>query len=539
MVYFGYLTVNTFPTNGPTMRFLPLLLIAGLLSCQDAKDTVPPPPNVLFVIGDDISWPHLSAYGTSWVRTPNCDRIAAEGLMFSNAYTPNAKCGPSRSILLTGRNGWQLGPAINHLAFWPDTLGSIWEALNYAGYHTGFTGKGWAPGNPGERNGAPRQLTGRRYSALRSPPPTSAIADIDYAANFGAFLQDRSGEQPFAFWYGSLEPHRAYEFGSGARVGGKTVAMIDSVPAYWPDVDSVRQDMLDYALEIEHFDQHLGLMLDTLEAMGELDNTLIIVTADNGMPFPRVKGQAYHDANHLPFLIRFPPGIKQPGRIVKEFVNFIDVAPTLADYCGLNAADLADMKTFQGRSLRPLLEANVPENWQDFVLLNKERHDVGRPQDWGYPIRGIREGNFLLLVNYAPERWPAGDPVTGYLNSDGSATKSVMLNQRRRAETTAFWEMNFGKRPALEFYDVVNDRHCLHNLAEEERFAAEIERMRAKMENELAAQGDLRMIGQGGVYEAFPVAPENQRGYYEKFMAGDTVRAGWIFPSDYETLLPE
>jgi N-sulfoglucosamine sulfohydrolase len=155
------------------MRFLPLLLIAGLLSCQDAKDTVPPPPNVLFVIGDDISWPHLSAYGTSWVRTPNCDRIAAEGLMFSNAYTPNAKCGPSRSILLTGRNGWQLGPAINHLAFWPDTLGSIWEALNYAGYHTGFTGKGWAPGNPGERNGAPRQLTGRRYSALalRHPLP--------------------------------------------------------------------------------------------------------------------------------------------------------------------------------------------------------------------------------------------------------------------------------------------------------------------------------------------------------------------------------
>lgn len=501
-------------------------------------------PNVLLVIGDDISFPHLGVYGTDWVRTPACDRVAAEGFTFLNAYTPNAKCAPSRSVLLTGRNPWQLGAAVNHQPFWPDTLGTIWEALEQAGYHAGFTGKGWAPGVAGQRNGQPRQLVGRRYSDLKLEPPTEHISSIDYAANFGAFLSDREDDQPFAFWYGSLEPHRAYAFGTGARLGGKSTSEIDSVPAYWPDVDSVRQDMLDYAYEIEHFDRHLGRMLDTLAAHGELDNTLIIVTADNGMPFPRVKGQAYHDANHLPFLVRLPGGAagngdgrNADGRQITDFVNFIDVAPTLADYCGLSEEALRDLKTFQGRSLRPLLEGETPADWPDYVLVGKERHDVGRPGDAGYPIRGIQSDGKLLLVNYEPERWPAGDPLTGYLNADGSATKSYLLHQHRRGNDR-YWSLNFGRRPAVELYDLSEDSHCVNNLAEDPTYAADIERLRTRMENELRQQGDLRMYGRGAEYEAHPVAIENQRGYYEKFVAGDTVRAGWINVEDYETVLP-
>lgn len=513
-----------------------IALLAGLFSCTE--EDRPERPNILLVVGDDISFPHLGTYGTDWVKTPACDRVAAEGLTFMKAFTPNAKCGPSRSILLTGRNGWQLGAAINHMAYWPDTLGTIWEALAASGYHAGYTGKGWSPGDPGTRNGQPRKLIGRNYSQIKATPPTTKISNVDYAANFGTFLSDREDDEPFAFWYGSLEPHRAYEYGSGAAIGGKSITEIDSVPAYWPDVDSVRNDMLDYALEIEHFDRHLGRMLDTLEAHGELDNTIVIVTADNGMPFPRVKGQAYHDANHLPFLIRYPGGIDRAGGRVEEFVNFIDVAPTLADYAGLGETDLPAMKPFQGRSLRPLLEGSVPDDWQDFVLVGKERHDVGRPNDWGYPIRGIHEDGKLLIVNYQPDRWPAGNPLTGYLNTDGSATKSYILHRRRNGNDR-YWQMNFGKRPAIEFYDLEADRHCVTNLAADPAYTADIERMRTRMENELTAQGDLRMMGRGGEYEAFPVAFDDQRGYYEKFMRGDTVRAGWIFEDDYETFLPE
>jgi arylsulfatase A-like enzyme len=514
-----------------------------MFSCSDQDSTrgSAPHPNLLLVIADDVSYPHLGAYGTDWVTTPACDRIAAEGFTFMQAYTPNPKCGPSRSVLLTGRNPWQLGPAMNHIAIWPDTLGTIWEALDRAGYHAGFTGKGWAPGDPGERDGQRRQLTGRGYHDHKLTPPTPAISNNDYAANFGKFLQDRQPDQPFAFWYGSLEPHRAYAFGSGVAVGGKSLDQIDRVPAYWPDTDSVRHDLLDYALEIEHFDRHLGRMLDTLEAHGELDNTLIIVTADNGMPFPRVKGQQYHDSHHLPFLVRLPGGVGGPADIagqVQAYTNFIDVAPTLADFAGLSENDLNEMKPFQGRSLRPLLDGEVPDDWPDHILFAKERHDVGRPGDHGYPIRGIREGDKLLLVNYEPQRWPAGDPLTGYLNTDGSATKSVILHQRRNSDPT-YWELNFGRRPPIEFYDLTTDTDCVHNLAGDPDYAADIERMRTRMENELAAQGDRRMLGRGAEYEAFPVAWENQRGYYEKFVAGDTVAAPWIFVDDYESLLPQ
>jgi arylsulfatase A-like enzyme len=507
-----------------------------LLNCE-GEDAPPPRPNLLFVIADDVSYPHLGAYGTDWVTTPACDRIAAEGFRFDRAYTPNPKCGPSRSVLLTGRNPWQLGPAFNHIAIWPDTLGTIWEALGGAGYHAGFTGKGWAPGDPGERNGSKRQLTGRGYHAHKLTPPTPEISTNDYAANFGAFLQDRDPDQPFAFWYGALEPHRAYAFGSGVAVGGKSLDDIDEVPAYWPDTDSVRHDMLDYALEIEHFDRHLGRMLDTLEAHGELDNTLVIVTADNGMPFPRVKGQQYHDSHHLPFLIRMPGG-EGAGTQVQSLVNFTDLAPTLADYAGLSVTELSEMKPMEGRSLRPLLEGRTPDDWPTAMLFGKERHDVGRPGDGGYPIRGIREDDKLLLVNYAPDRWPAGDPLTGYLNTDGSATKSVILHQRRNGDPT-YWEMNFGRRPPVELYDLATDSDCINNLADRPEYAADIERLRTRMENELADQGDRRMSGRGAEYEAFPVAWEDQRGYYEKFVAGDTVRAGWIHSDDYETLLPE
>ena len=98
---------------------------------------------------------------------------------------------------------------------------------------------------------------------------------------------------PFCFWYGSTEPHRRYEFQSGVNKGNKKLSDIDQVPAFWPDNDVVRHDMLDYALEVEHFDSHLQRMLRELEKRGKLDfiSTLVVVTADNGMPFPESKGR--------------------------------------------------------------------------------------------------------------------------------------------------------------------------------------------------------------------------------------------------------
>ena len=222
------------------------------------------PPNILFCIMDDAS-PHMGAYGYDWCKTPAFDQIAEMGILFTNAYTPNAKCAPSRSCILTGRNSWQLEEAANHVLNFPAKFKTFPEVLRENGYVTAKTGKGWAPGNPGMINGEVRLLIGDAYSRIKAKPWANGMSNVDYAANFDVFLDSIGEDQPWFFWYGAHEPHRIYEYESGQRVADKKISDIDSVPAFWPDNEIIRNDMLDYALEIEYADAHLGRMLESLE----------------------------------------------------------------------------------------------------------------------------------------------------------------------------------------------------------------------------------------------------------------------------------
>lgn len=499
-------------------------------------------PNILFAISDDQSWPHASAYGTDWVKTPGFDRVAREGLLFHQAYTPNAKCAPSRACILTGRNSWQLEEAANHMPFFPAKFTSYAEALERkAGYFVGSTGKTWAPGIAEDAEGKKRLLAGKPYSKHKAKPPAEKISNNDYARNFEDFLSDaKASEKPWAFWYGSTEPHRAYEYQVGIEKGGKSLEDIDRVPGYWPDNEIVRTDMLDYAFEIEHFDAHLLRIIEHLEKEGQLDNTLIVVTSDNGMPFPRVKGNEYLHSNHLPLAIMWKKGIKNPGREITDFVSFIDFAPTFLDVAKL-APENSTMASLTGQSLVPIFESEkegrvIPE--RDHVLIGKERHDAGRPDDQGYPIRGIVTAEHLYLRNYEPDRWPAGDPVTGYLNTDGSPTKTWILDARRSGENTHFWNLNFGKLPPEELYDVKADVDCVSNLAESPAMEKTKKALRERMEKELRQQEDPRMEGNGSVFDNYPIATDS-KDFHKRFTNGEPTRAGWVNPGDFEKENPE
>ena len=490
-------------------------------------------PNILFAIADDWG-AHAGAYGTPWVKTPAFDRIAKEGLLFTKAYTPVAKCAPSRAIVLTGRHAWQNEEAGNHMAFFPAKLKSWPEVLTEKGWHMGITGKGWGPGFANDANGKPRQITGKQYAKRKAPPPATGMGNNDYAANFVDFLDAAPKDGPWCFWYGCTEPHRGYEYQSGVKKGGKKLSDIPKVPDYWPDDDIVRHDMLDYAFEVEHADNHLARMIAELEKRGQLDNTLIIVTADHGMPFPRCKGYAYEDSNHVPLAIRFPGGLKNPGRVIEDFVNFTDIAPTILDYAGVTEKE-SGMMPVTGKSWRPILESEkngrvIAE--RDHTLIGKERTDVGRPNDWGYPIRGIVTAEHLFLKNYEPTRWPAGNPETGYLDTDGSPTKTLILERGRKDRGDKFWQLNFGMRPAEEFYDLTVDAGCVRNLASESVHMDKVQQLRERMENELKAQNDPRMAGNGKIFDEYPAT--NGAGFYEKFMRGEKVNAGWVTPTDFE-----
>jgi len=493
-------------------------------------------PNILFALADDWSFGHAGAYGCRWVKTPAFDRVAREGLLFTRAYTPDGKCAPSRACIITGRNPWQLGAAANHVPFFPPEFKSVFEALGEHGYFAGMTLKGYAPGIAKDAQGKPRQMTGKPFNKRTAPPPTPCISNNDYAANFADFLDAAPKNQPWSFWYGSVEPHRAYEFGSGAAKGGKKISDIGRVPACWPDNATVRNDLLDYAFEVEHFDRHLGRMLAELEKRGLLENTLVVVSADNGMPFPHDKGNAYHDSDHLPLAVMWPRGIRKPGRTVEDYVSFIDFAPTFIEVAGVKP-EQAGMAAITGRSLAEYFSMEQSGRIvaaRDHVLIGRERNDVGRPHDQAYPVRGIIKDDWLYLHNFEPTRWPACNPETGYLDTDGGPTKTEVLKTRLVPEQKYFWDTCFGKRPQEELYDLQHDPDCVVNLAGKPEHATRQAAMKQQLFDELKQQADPRMFGKGAEFDAYPYANEKDRDFYERFMKGEKPRAGWVNDSDFE-----
>lgn len=514
-------------------RFIAFLGFALISATAFAAE--PKRPNILFAIADDWG-AHASAYGTPWVKTPAFDRVAREGLLFKNAYTPNAKCAPSRAVVLTGRQTWQLEEAANHMPFFPAKFKSWPEALMEKGWFVGITGKGWSPGVANDASGKPRQIAGRPFNQKTTTPPARALSNNDYAANFAAFLDAAPKEGPWCFWYGATEPHRAYEFKAGVTKGGKRLTDVDRVPAYWPDNDTVRHDILDYAFEVEYVDSHLGRMLGELERRGLLENTLIIVTSDHGMPFPRGKGHAYVASNHVPLAIRWPAGITQPGRTIEDFVDFTDIAPTILDVAELTAGGVG-MAPMTGRSWREIFASSKDGQViaaRDHVLIGKERNDSGRPNDAGYPIRGMIRDGFLYLRNFESGRWPTGNPETGYLDTDGSPTKTLILDLGRKNRADRFWQLGFGMRPGEELYDLRRDPDCVSNLAAEAAYARRRDNLRDEMTARLKAQGDPRVLGRGEVFEKYPIAIQESRDFHGRFMRGEKPKAGWVSETDFE-----
>jgi N-sulfoglucosamine sulfohydrolase len=478
-------------------RFLRWWIAIAALFCLSLRTSAaadaPNKPNVLFCIADDAS-PHFGAYGCKWASTPNIDRVAKAGLVFQNVYTPTAKCAPSRAAILTGRNPWQLEEAANHQSIFPTKFRAFTEALHDAGIHVGGQGKTWGPGNALTADGKPRTF-GMARGANNPANPGMPFRD---------FLATRKKAQPFFYWFGSTNPHRAYVRDSGLAAGKKT-ADVDRVPAFWPDNDVVRRDMLDYAVEIEAYDSQVGSLLKVLDESGELENTVVIVTSDHGMPFPRVKGHNYDMANRVPLVIRWPAGVASSGRTVADFVSFVDLAPTILDLFGVDGAK-SGMAKFTGSSLRDVLEGK-PTTGRDFVILGRERNDVlarpGTAHGLGYPVRGIREGNFLYLHNFAPDRWPCGNPELGLKDTDASPTKQLI---EELGESDRFWQFCYGKRAGDELFDLSSDPDCVKNLAQEADMKGRTEALREKLFAQLKAQDDPRVLGQGDVFDNYPSA---------------------------------
>jgi len=459
-------------------------------------------PNILLCISDDQSYAHTGANGDPVVKTPAFDRVAREGILFTHAFCDAPTCGPSRSAILTGQPIWQLEEAGNIHSTLPKKFITYTDVLAKAGYSVGYTGKGWSPGRlaAGGRDSNP---AGQEFGKRRLKPPFRGMRNTDYAANFDDFLAQVNKGQPFCFWLGTSEPHRGFELGAGKRTGKDPAKVI--VPKIFPDHPVVRSDILDYYVEIEHFDQMVARALKSLEKAGQLDNTIVVVTSDHGMPFPRAKASLHDQGSRVPLAIRWPEGIKNSGRVFPGPVNLSSLAPTFLEAAGLVVPDM-----MIASSLQDVLE-NKPKVARLAAFIAMERHDGCRKGGKGYPSRAIRTKDYMYILNHKPDRWPAGNPDREFCaryipfgEVDSSPTKSLLMDHKDQPGFKRFYDLAFAKRPAEELYHVTKDPGQVVNLAGKPEYAETQKKLAARLQEHLVRTKDPRAIGLDAPWDYYP-----------------------------------
>ncbi len=440
-------------------------LVCAILLLLPLLATAAERPNILYCLADDWSYPHAGVYGDKVIHTPNFDRIAHEGALFTHAFSSAPSCTPSRAAMLTGRPVHQLREGANLYGFLPKQFQVYPNILERAGYVVGFTGKGWAPGN-NEASNRTRNPAGPHFG------------------NFEGFLKTVPKDKPFCFWFGSHYPHRPYKKGQGLAAGLKLEDV--KVPPFWPDTKETRSDILDYYEASQQFDRQVGECLALLEKNGFAKNTVIVISGDNGWPFPRGKANLHDAGTRQPLAVRWP-GVVKPGQTIDALVNLYDLAPTFVDIAGIQPFSF-----MTGQSWVPLLKGQ-PQTGRTYVYLERERHANCRKGDLSYPARAIRNDSYLYIQNLRPERWPAGDPekyvaVGPYGDCDDGPTKHEIIDNH----TEPFFQLAFAKRPGEELYDLKKDPDQLTNVADRAEYAKAKKEMRVNLINWMSKTDDPR-----------------------------------------------
>ncbi len=457
------------------------LLSCAVLSCR--AEPAPAPglearPNILILMADDWNWPQSAGVLDPNLRTPTFDRIAAEGVSFRHAFVNSPSCTPSRAAMLTGMHPWMLQTGVHLWGALPASFDTYTDALEEAGYLVGYSGKGWGPGYLAEArredNPAGRIVVG--------DPPGRAWDSRDRVGTFEDFLARRDDGQPFHFWFNTSEPHRPYEWQSGLSRGMRLEDVV--VPPTLPDTEETRTDLADYYYEVEAFDAAAAELIAHLEEIDELDNTLVVMTGDNGMPFPRAKMTLYDLGTRVPLAVRWPARIGRRPRVVDDFVTLADLAPTFLEAVGL--------EPIAGMSAQSFLYA-LTAGRDGFVDGNRTRVFASIELHCGrYPMRSIRTAEYLYVRNYEPER-----PVNvcaDYWESEAGYSPT-WISVLALEPTSDMYRRIVGARPPEELYDVAADPYQRDNVAAAPAYA-EIRRMLAEeLEAELRRTGDPRAEG--------------------------------------------
>ncbi len=503
-------------------------------------------PNILFCFADD--WGRFaSCYrgaigpGTPCdvVRTPAIDALAAEGVLFPHAFVNAPSCTPCRSALLSGQYFWRTGQgAILHGAHWDPKIPAFPLLLRDGGYHIGKMAKVWSPGAPpdapfdGQKHAY--QKAGGRYNQFSEEVTT--MVDQGYElidakgellrevrANFRQFLAAKPADAPFCFWFGPTNVHRKWVAGSGKALWGLNPDDLQGkLPPFIPDVPAMREDFADYLGETMAFDAMIAELVAELKSTDQYDNTLIVVSGDHGPPgFPHGKCNLYDFGTNVALVMK-GPGIGA-GRQLSDFVNLMDLAPTFLEAGGVPIPDV-----MTGNSLWPIVQGTGTgqvDPARSWVVTGRERHvSFARDDFLPYPQRALRTADHLYIVNFAPDRWPLGNPYgldetpgptvealteetyTTFRDDDAGPAKAWLVTHRDDPEIRPYFERAYGKRPRTELYDLKQDPHQLTNVAADPAYADIAARLEAQLLAELERTADPRVKDGGAFFETPPMA---------------------------------
>ncbi len=398
-----------------------ILQAAGAASAA-AQAPAGAPPNIVFLISDDHSFPDLGCYGNSVVRTPNLDRMAREGMRFDRCFVSSPQCSPNRSSILTGCTPHTTSTSRLHTPM-PPWEQTFLEPLKERGYFTGA------------------------FRKVHQGPEFDKRWEY-YGANakFETFFDKLPAGRPFFLHMGFTDPHRPYR--DGAVSPPHDPARV-AVRPFLPDTEATRKDLAWYHDSISRMDADCGRLFDLLRARGLDQNTLAVFTGDNGMPFPRAKGTCYDPGIHVP-LLAWWPGRIAPESMKRELIAHVDLPVTWLD-----AAGIAKPAKMQGRSFLPLATGRGSYAERDAVFAERNWHDNFDP------IRAIRTQRHKLIFNAAPHF-----PYRPAWDLEASISWKSILDESRRGRLNADQRLMMApNRPMLELYDLTADPHEFHNLA--------------------------------------------------------------------------
>ncbi len=418
------------------IRWLTFLILAGSFSLTVYAQQ----PNFVVIIADDLAWNDVGAYGHPTIRTPNIDRLAAEGMQFDLAFLTTSSCSPSRSSILTGRYPHNTGAGELHLPLPADQV-LFPGLLRQAGYYTAAAGK-WHLGE---------SVIAQLDTVYARTGPSGAERWIDA-------LRERPPDQPFFFWLAAVDPHRGYE----ADILDQPHRAEEVVlPPFIPDTPEVRADFALYYDEVARLDRYVGDVMAELKRQGVDQNTVVLFLSDNGRPFPRCKTTLYDCGVKTPFIVRWPEHVKA-GSHSRSLVSSIDLAPTLLDLAGRPPSP-----AFQGVSFAPVL-SEPTLSVRDYVYAEHNWHDYQARE------RSVRSSRYLYIRNDLPEL-PGTPPADAVNSPTFAAMRALMQSGGLLPHQMGCFTV---PRPRDELYDTVMDPHQLRNLAEEPAYAGVLQAFR-------------------------------------------------------------